>query len=529
MRCFDGIRRPTSSWHKTSHLVFNLALSLTLNDRSRTDAYEVGDMLLIDPKAIARACQSDLSDLRNNIPPTPSERIYNHEAETRLPHLLLHSVDAILQPEYSDLCGYTEISSSRLAPIRRLHSDVLSLVFLHTDHHRQLRIGHGPLHERGRYLHAFSEGCQQWRNVALSTARLWSSFSFLITCSENSLNLLRLYLLRDAAAPLSFNMFADDPSKAINQASISEVVERSENWAHLHMSFHSAMLPHPSPIRGRLSRLESLSISVVDPDTLSALASINLFEIAPRLSALTLDPMNNWVPVLPFDQIRTIIVDRLHSKGPGGIRSNRVLSRFPHLHTLLYTERIEMDKTNVGLICLPELQVISLLGGAFDDGRHSGLKILDDLITPVLNRIELGPVLWSQATMSDYLKRSGCHLQEMALDNVSGLRASDLLELFPNTPTLQTLCVRKLRPNAITDKLLNALTVDEDRVLLPALAKLTVSGSSLFRAAALVHMLESRAYSPATDALQHVELQLGHLQYTPEDLARFRALGVFLR
>jgi hypothetical protein len=229
------------------------------------------------------------------------------------------------------------------------------------------------------------------------------------------------------------------------------------------------------------------------------------FELAPKLSRLKLSMADNVVPALPLNQITTLTVSSW--------KSLPFASECPNLIILSIPQDLQ-QATLPPRVTVPAPKILTIP------------SMLENLTAPNLEFLHIvaGRPLWTHAWFSSFIQRSACHPHTLHLDEVV-MTASDLLAVLPLIPTVHSLILRSLRPNAITDKLLAGLTVTESSSsppLLPALTNLSVTGSYLFSNTALLEMLESRV--TFQQSTERVKLQLKHRHFSEVELDRARAL-----
>ncbi|KAJ7908364.1 hypothetical protein B0H13DRAFT_2016627 [Mycena leptocephala] len=229
------------------------------------------------------------------------------------------------------------------------------------------------------------------------------------------------------------------------------------------------------------------------------------FELAPKLSGLKLSMADNIVPALPLNQITTLTVSSWNTLPFASECPNLIILSIPHdFREATLSPRV--------IVTAPKILTIPFM--------------LENLTAPNLEFLHIvaGRPLWTHTWFSSFIQRSACRPHTLQLDEVV-ITASDLLSVLPLIPTVHSLILRSLRPNAITDKLLAGLTVKESSSsppLLPALTNLSLTGSYLFSTTALLEMLESRVNFQ--QSIQRVKLQLTHRHFSEVELDRARPL-----
>ncbi|KAJ6511237.1 hypothetical protein DFH09DRAFT_270533 [Mycena vulgaris] len=455
--------------------------------------------------------ESDFSDLRDNVVPDETLCLAIRDSIAAA-ELRLSTASSLPQGSYlevsqecHDLRTFIAISTSRLAPIRRLPSKVLSKIFLDTTaSDRAPRLGQSfPL--------PICTVSSHWRAIALSTATLWTHFVVSILGGDGALRTLELYLARSKDRGLSLSMTGERRhryTEEVNPAIVAHLLRVSERWVSAEVRLPYRLIPEFASLRGRLPALESLLLHF---ESYSPIADLDIFEIAPRLHRLSVRALKpNSIPRLPRDQITEL--DFEHNGVPDLIR---IASTFPTLRQLSFagTPSTESVPRPDSLLTASTL----ILRGPLST------TTLHHLSAPALAHLDLHREQhgWQIPPFGDFLSRSGCTLRSLTLDDVL-VRAPALLQLFPLIPSVETLTLRNLRPHALLDSALLALTLPPGAPpLLPALTTLTLAGSYLFSTPALLAMLESRA---TLSRLHRVDLLIGHRQFSAEDVRRLRAL-----
>ncbi|KAJ7101932.1 hypothetical protein C8R44DRAFT_746967 [Mycena epipterygia] len=180
------------------------------------------------------------------------------------------------------------------------------------------------------------------------------------------------------------------------------------------------------------------------------------FELAPKLSRLKLSMADNVVPTLPLNQIPTLTVSSW--------KTLPFASECPNLIILSIPQDLR-EATPPPRVIVTAPKILPTIPSMLENLTAHNLEFL---------HIVAGHPLWKHAWFSSFIQRSACRPHTLHLDEVV-ITASDLLAVLPLIPTVHSLILRSLRPNAITDKLLAGLTITESSnspPLLPALTNL---------------------------------------------------------
>ncbi|KAJ6482706.1 hypothetical protein C8R45DRAFT_1150255 [Mycena sanguinolenta] len=138
------------------------------------------------------------------------------------------------------LRAYIRDYSSLFAPIRRIPTEVLQLIFVHPDIHDREWIS--PLMMTMYRTDAIGRVCYHWREVARATPILWSSLRIDLRrgyCSSLRQLRMRLELSRNSPLSISFESayrYPDDGSSELRQhvqtvkELTTEILHHAERW-----------------------------------------------------------------------------------------------------------------------------------------------------------------------------------------------------------------------------------------------------------------------------------------------------------
>ncbi|KAJ7437448.1 hypothetical protein B0H11DRAFT_2107192 [Mycena galericulata] len=436
-----------------------------------------------------------------------------------------HSAEAVRLEHY-----ITEYSSL-LAPIRLLSVDILQTIFLDPDVYDSSKMEKEAPPFKASIVEGYipeivASVSYHWRNVACGIAKLWSSFRVNFQ-RGNSLSRVQLYLERskDASLSISFHWTrynGCDENMALRLT--QEVLKHAERWAQVAFPMLSSFLELLAPARGRLNRLEAISLdfSQYDPASDPArLPFITVFQDLPKLRHLSTHSMRREFPPLPWHQLERVSV----YLGYRAISEGGILTRTSNLRELVINHSPN-DLPESLNPSLSALQKIVLLGedALYEPGL---MPVFNRLIAPALTEIFLVDCgVWNSRNIESLVQRSGCHLQKLVLQRTR-VRAVELLEFLPAIPTLHALILMDLFPNSITDLLIDALNLSSPSSFLPALNTLVLDGIYLFSTDKLLTMLESRtSVDTHCSPLTIIDITLSGREIAPPDLHRFAELRV---
>ncbi|KAJ7685663.1 hypothetical protein DFH06DRAFT_1463649 [Mycena polygramma] len=146
--------------------------------------------------------------------------------------------------------------------------------------------------------------CRQWRELALSTPRLWSSlcldFDLMIQRGAYETDFWRTWLSRAGGTPLSVILRSSQhvPAGPIDLL-LKTVIGLSQQWRRIEFTIEVDLARFIFPLKGSFPLLETVDVFVLQDDL-----SISFSE-APKLRGATLHPYNPHMQV-PWNQLTTL-------------------------------------------------------------------------------------------------------------------------------------------------------------------------------------------------------------------------------
>lgn len=442
-----------------------------------------------------------LQKLRTNQPPSSDEA-------NEIPQLLAFGERELkkLQNLYDTLKFSMDAAACLLAPIRKLPIELLGKIFLHCR-------AETPHYSVGSARRTLGGVCTHWRAVVLETPAFWSTHYYRIEGDGNLLVQQRslpavheMVLKRSKSSPLTVDIRSESthwhPPAGVGYKirDIALFQRQSHRWKSVTIGFVGDIASCLSPMRGRLSNLEILRLSLKHPRPEQKL---DAFEVAPKLREVHLSQLRLGSVRLPWLQIRTL---KMQDMSPGEVLT--AMSRFPNLRTAYFSclsPRSGTSESN--MVVAPSLQSIRYESLDAPDILHT----FASLTTPALTSIEISTPPeqdFALSELSKLLLRSHCIITTLSVE-YTGLSESRFKRLLDLLPSLVNLNVKEpQRTSSITQPLIASMHSGPNTshpVCLPRLESLSllVRGIS-FPDEEFLRMIQSRL-SPTSATIAHLK------------------------
>jgi len=426
------------------------------------------------------------------------------EAQTSISKLnceiakLTNALDKLLI-KHKDLRKHVASHQNILSPMRKLPAEIWSEIFLFT------------LSRSGRRFDAkkspllLGQVCSDWRHIALSTPRLWSSIQLknMPRYSQHSdTALVQLWLARSRNLPLSISLSTN--IRWITHPVIEAVIPHSHRWEFVDLQLPLSLFASLAPVRNRLPLLRAVKLCVVPSfDSAESISpSLELLECAPKLRGIYLSSCASpFTLKLPWSQVtigtvvyRTVVecleVMRLSSNlADFTLESHHALDRFVsdvQDYMTLYPEPFQLRR-----LCSLHIKV-----------HHAQdlASALQCITSPVLRNFTVESLAretgsWPQQQFMTFLSRSSCSVKKFRLIGISPTE-DDLISCLEELPALTHLEVHpSWEAGTFSNRLLNRLTCtgpNDQTCLSPKLELINLMDGDGFSDQMFVDMIESR-------------------------------------
>ncbi|KAG7449386.1 uncharacterized protein BT62DRAFT_1002958 [Guyanagaster necrorhizus] len=485
--------------------------------------------------------------LNSNVPPLPPQsdairaliQDQTHRVsalQTQVAHLHSYRHDLLahlsiiddnisaLERERERLSQAIQEEKRLLSPVRRLPSEVLSLIFLETI---VFPIKRTPSTSESEWwdiqltenpLWSIEQVCRQWRTVSVSFPELWSYINITITDDNFKedryayVRCLTHQFTRSKLFPLSLSI-----TDISNQSSFDKLppplvtllLSVASRIRELHLLLSAAIFSTVPAVRLALPSLTKLCLLSTDAEEISRYNNLNLFHSAPNLhivEAMNIrDPVSSFA--LPWHQITSYKCDHLLDDwaDPGPDTCIHLLSIMSQPQLLECDLRCEVncaDGVFTGksfpVVCT-RLRSLTLSSWPYSTaGVRAIHQILDRLTLPALESLtvvcQVGhPELEGEQTFAALrraVERSYAPLEALYFEHGNVLE-EDLVSVLRAAPMLRVLKLVHVNLSAFT----------LEAVVVPHLKVLHMSGCLDFNRPAWVDIVQARA-----DRLEEVSL-----------------------
>ncbi|KIM84159.1 hypothetical protein PILCRDRAFT_818480 [Piloderma croceum F 1598] len=340
---------------------------------------------------------------------------------------------------------YTNLHMALVAPIRRLPPEVLSEIFMQCMDEKNLsnlRLNTAPL--------LVGSVSSRWRTIALSTPRLWASFSLTIRPKylKTDVVLAKAWLARADTCPLTICLSSKDCYQNTMKPLMDVFLLHCEQWYDIYLSVPLQVLHSLAPAKDRLPRLQKLYLNFDLEETIS------IFKFAPRLRWLrlttSLAPGPSMAKV-PWNQIEYL--DMGNCQLDQCLDLLRVTPNLEKCAVWLSHSEPRRSHSPVQLLRLRSLAII---------GDPSNL--IDKLLLPNLSEISI-TALGAPWTATHQLTSllSQCSLAKLSLCSDEPPSDDVMIQILQTCPSLVELNLRGNCSQCMTRSFLEQFASDRDR------------------------------------------------------------------
>ncbi|KAJ7186435.1 hypothetical protein C8R46DRAFT_275314 [Mycena filopes] len=270
--------------------------------------------------------------------------------------------------------------------------------------------------------------CRHWREIAISTPRLWRAMSFE---GRHQTRMAKLWLERSGQSPLSIQTDEFDGDACIDDDEILEaIIPHQARWEYI--SFH--LPPERAPLPSMDAPMPILRELELHIASLRGTSYPLAFRDAPRLTSAILWDFDYPTDLLPWSQLTPISLIAKDTRA-----CTEVLRGTPNLvHCELVTFAAWARQPHLGPdIRLPHLESLVLLH--FAESSTLADDYILRLTLPALRRLQipeeylhLDPV----ATLASFIAKSGCKLEHLHVTGERLLSSHEYHKTFPTVPTI---------------------------------------------------------------------------------------------
>lgn len=394
---------------------------------------------------------------------------------------------------------------SVIAPIRKLHPEMLATIFSHCGLVHSLNLESSMTNYSNTARESIGLVCRQWRDVLVSTPYLWSciivqdrlGFSRILSWDIVAKR-LDLELSRSGACPLTIRVDLDSkwglgPENLKHGSKINELLRlHGPRWRRIRFPtlLPGFVFPHELPL------LEYINTHV--PDDTEAVQILS----APKLKSAQIRAESGYVSlsILPWTNL-------LHlNMSPARFGWHRIIQLCTSLRSLEISPTLPFWEVALGPnaidtaanpVFVPALQSLEITYS----NNHSIHAIWESLNLPSLGKLVLkrfwsntDPGVWDISSFTQMLARSGCTITSLYLSVISNFATTvDFLRLL-HTVTEFTLEVGAIPEDEGARSLFVALA--DERGLLPRLTNLSLFIERI-EVQPVLDLVESRWNPPA--------------------------------
>lgn len=333
-----------------------------------------------------------------------------------------------------------------LAPIRRLPTEVLGLIFVQCLHAGIKTAGIPKINSFNTPF--FLSGiCRRWREVVLATPQIWAQI-WVSQAGKHSAHRAKVYLERSGTVPISLTFINHlETLGTRSRELIGSLLPSSARWQDLKLDMFSEpsmdVFEQFSKVKGNLPHLQSLEVGARHLPTDMDRFHIDLCEVAPQLRSVHLDsPFMPANLTLPWAQLTNLFL-----RNPPIEVCLSTLQSCPNLVFCRFTDL--RNPTNTPLTPISHKQLSYLVVEAREGVQIADL--LSFLTLPALRILKLvderGEAVLGATEVRGLLSRSSCTIQSLNWNIKSTV--DDFIHCIALMPSLVELNLNLYHPEVV--------------------------------------------------------------------------------
>ncbi|KAJ7704168.1 hypothetical protein B0H16DRAFT_1902148 [Mycena metata] len=265
--------------------------------------------------------------------------------------------------------------------------------------------------------------CGHWREIALSTPRLWRAIKLVLRSGQGELPLLKslaTWLERSGQSPLALEITTTIESKFLPDC-MKTIAPHRHRLDHLVLD---VPFEHLSFLSGDLPLLRDLTIGSTyhaPPEDSSI-----LINHAPALRNLVIPVFDVAFRQLPFGQLTSLDAEYIYLD-----ECAEILREAKNLIDCRFTV---CDDSTPSLPMIPAHQRLRRLSFRLEDGAHID-GLLNELTLPVLSKLEVYECGVSIDALVAFISRSQCTLEELRITSAC-FEEETYREALPSIPAI---------------------------------------------------------------------------------------------
>ncbi|KAJ6520248.1 hypothetical protein C8R45DRAFT_954444 [Mycena sanguinolenta] len=349
--------------------------------------------------------------------------------------------------------------------------------------------------------------CKRWRQVALTSPRLWTLELFLLDLvpwdSEKSVAINRMFLKHSAQSTISVQFYSNE-SESPQRDILAELVGATHRWKSFYMIYIRVPRVFDSDFVARMAAggMENLEILCLCAPWHEMATRLDIFQDAPRLRDVTLrmdDVVISHIPPIPWAQLTRLSLECISPQ----LCLDILIGCENLVHARFSTDQWQTLPGGIGPCVLKHMKELEISINICSAGGHLG-PFLRHFVLPALKSLTLCLCFYRHPEYARSVPRLTLMLNTFLaksprvkyLELVDCVFAEDVPEVLRHTPLLTHLRFNPRFTEDIHDGFFKALWCDStapDAVLVPKLENLDLYNVGVdFGEECVLEMIESR-------------------------------------